>query len=255
MTRTDSNNTTATFRPAISRGASTNTAVLHDHAPASPRPGPRPLPSRGSTDTIPKGRVSSIKTEQKAQESPLASELELSDDREVSPGPAELSSSESSEDESNPVESRIIRRPPRFKQQEAQDDIQEEDEDNESEPAFQPYVSPDKTPDLGSTLRGDGRSPAKASSKTHPHKKYLDRSHTSDSSNGSGAAAKRGAGKETRTTGPFSPRRRAEVAAQGSPGKGKGTSQDGSEGTPSMGSSFSDLDGRITFSNLLTRCD
>jgi hypothetical protein len=46
--------------------------------------------------------------------------------------------------------------------------------------------------------------------------------------------------------GPLSPRRAAELAgrsASGKGSKGKGYSREGSDGTPSMGSSFSDLDG------------
>lgn len=43
-----------------------------------------------------------------------------------------------------------------------------------------------------------------------------------------------------RLAGPLSPRRTAELAGR-SPGKGR----EGSDGTPSMGSSFSDLDGEF----------
>jgi hypothetical protein len=50
--------------------------------------------------------------------------------------------------------------------------------------------------------------------------------------------------------GPLSPRRAAELAGRGYhhqgsvSSKGKGASREGSDGTPSMGSSFSDLDGK-----------
>jgi len=71
-------------------------------------------------------------------------------------------------------------------------------------------------------------------------------SQTSDSSASSAAPRRRvdvtgGNGKKP---GPLSPRRTAELAGR-SPGKGR----EGSEGSPSMGSSFSDLDGEYILSH------
>lgn len=242
MIRTDSNNPTPGSRPGISRNTSTNTTVLQD-APASPHIGSRPLPSRPSLENTGRKRPSSLLVETKAPGSPRSPANEREEERDVSPGPAESSSGESSDDESNPVESRIIRRPPRFQQEDSEPPFQAEDDDNESEPAFQPYKSPEQTPDLGSTLRGDTRSAPKASARQFG-KQPMNRSQTSDSSTGSGANAKKTkSSRDYRAGGPLSPRRRAEMAAQGSPGRGKVNSQAGSEGTPSMGSSFSDLDG------------
>lgn len=55
---------------------------------------------------------------------------------------------------------------------------------------------------------------------------------------------------EQRTSGPLSPHRPAELTGRSPGGKDKGYSREGSEGTPSMGSSYSDLDGKL-LSNLL----
>jgi hypothetical protein len=162
----------------------------------------------------------------------------------ASPGPAESSTSSSSS--SSPVESRIIRRPPRFHPQDGAGSFADDDE---AEPAFLPFKaqSPGSsrsggTLDLASTLRGDprdfGRRLNQGSSKDRVHL-----SHTSDSSNSSAAVISRRQPSD-RVPGPLSPRRTAELAGRGSGGKGKGYSRDGSDGTPSMGSSFSDLDGK-----------
>jgi hypothetical protein len=50
---------------------------------------------------------------------------------------------------------------------------------------------------------------------------------------------------EQRTPGPLSPRRTTELAGRDQGSKGKGYSREGSDGTPSMGSSYSDLDGKL----------
>jgi hypothetical protein len=50
---------------------------------------------------------------------------------------------------------------------------------------------------------------------------------------------------EQRTPGPLSPRRTAELAGRSPGNQSKGYSREGSDGTPSMGSSYSDLDGKL----------
>ena len=115
-----------------------------------------------------------------------------------------------------------------------------------------PFAAPSETPshhDPSATLRGD---PRNIGSRRPAHKKSMDaalQSATSDSSTSSTALAPRrpeplrGTQRQI-LTGPLSPRRTAELAGR-SPGlKGKGR-QD-SDGTPSMGSSFSDLDGTVS---------
>lgn len=140
--------------------------------------------------------------------------------------------------------------------------------DDEAEPAFLPFrakASGDMNQggsdgsaqytDPGATLRGDPRdfaanaarrlqnvtgpvdnSQGKIKGKGKDQERILHRSGTSDSSASSAAfVSKRSLGDRRQPSNPLSPRRTAEL-------KGKGYSREGSDGTPSMGSSFSDLD-------------
>ncbi|KAK3298260.1 uncharacterized protein B0H64DRAFT_70280 [Chaetomium fimeti] len=153
----------------------------------------------------------------------------------------------------------------------------DDDDDDDGELAFLPY-NPQGGPsvngtgsssgqDLGATLRGNttmrdlagrGRQAAAAASDDASQSQ----SQTSDSSIGSAAVVQAPrrpatagpttdgrrapgvAGAGGHQQGPLSPRRTAELAAARGPGgsRGKGASREGSDGTPSMGSSFSDLD-------------
>ncbi|KAH7316708.1 Arb2 domain-containing protein [Stachybotrys elegans] len=247
-----------TSRPLMSRNTSGGTTILREVASSSPRPG-KTGAGRLMEQTGGRRRLSSLPITSNAAVSPER-EAPQEPERSPSPGPVE-SSSASSEDDSLPAQSRIIRRPPRFQQQEPGASPIDEDED-ESEPAFQPYKplsSKTSGPDLGSTLRGDGRGHSRRSK---PGREALHYSQTSDSSSSSAAVVKRPSGsKDPRNAGPLSPRRVSEFAANSpsanSPsGRSKGYSREGSDGTPSMGSSFSDLDGtqyRISLSpNLCT---
>lgn len=226
-------------RPVISRNPSTNTTVLRDMGggSASPRPGGVFAGRTGDH----RRRISSLVMKQNAK--PSESELQAmqSPAQEQSPSPdATDSSTATSDDESSPAQSRIIRRPPRFQQHDAGQGYEDEDDD-ESEPAFQPYKSDkNQASDLGSTLREDGRS-----SKRFPRslgKAAIHKSQTSDSSASSAAMVHRPGKSREQRPGPLSPRQ-AEVVAQSPGSKSRGYSREGSEGTPSMGSSYSDLDG------------
>jgi hypothetical protein len=101
--------------------------------------------------------------------------------------------------------------------------------------------------DPSATLKGD---PGNIGRRGPAHKKSTNvaqHSQTSDSSASSTAPvvqrpeSLQGTQRQ-RPTGPLSPKRTAELAGR-SPGM-KGRGREGSDGTPSMGSSFSDLDGR-----------
>ncbi|KAF0640112.1 hypothetical protein FPSE5266_05106 [Fusarium pseudograminearum] len=235
----------SSMRPLVARNTSTNTTVLRDMtgAPASPRPGVG-LASRAGDrrrlSSLPITSVPDKSLEQTAQP-------ELSpEERSPSPGPAEDSSPTSSDDESIPAQSRIIRRPPRY--QPPDGGQYEDDDDDESEPAFQPYTSPSSktsAQDLGSTLRGDKPVSGKRPHKSHG-KPAIHKSNTSDSSASSAAMIqkpdKTDKSTEQRTPGPLSPHRPNETTRRSPGGKDKGYSREGSEGTPSMGSSYSDLD-------------
>jgi hypothetical protein len=223
-------------RPNVSRNTSANTSMLRDAASSSsPRPGKaRPVEqsSRRRLSSLP--LASPVARSPEGQAEPL---------RSPSPGPADPSSSSSSDDDSLPAQSRIIRRPPKFQQKEQKGTYDEDDEDDESEPAFQPYraaADHSAAQDLASTLRGD----SKSGSRKATRKDAINHSQTSDSSVGSGAHVQRhGKGREQRPSGPLSPRRTAELSGKSPNAKSRGYSREGSDGTPSMGSSFSDLDG------------
>ncbi|GKU15257.1 unnamed protein product [Fusarium langsethiae] len=235
----------SSMRPLVTRNTSTNTTVLRDMtgAPASPRPGVGIASRTGDRrrlSSLPITSVPDKSPEQAAQPEPSPEE------RSPSPGPAEDSSPTSSDDESVPAQSRIIRRPPRFQQPDGGQ--YEDDDDDESEPAFQPYTSPSSktsAQDLSSTLKGTGRGSGKRHHRGHG-KPTIHKSNTSDSSASSAAMIqkpdKTDKSTEQRTPGPLSPRRTSELAGRSPGGKDKGYSREGSDGTPSMGSSYSDLD-------------
>ncbi|WYZ39452.1 hypothetical protein EsH8_III_001366 [Colletotrichum jinshuiense] len=217
--------TATSLRPNISRNASAGT-ITHNLGGGSSTRQNKPATSRPSTEGQ-RRRLSSLPI----QTTPRSPEP-------TSPVADELSSPTSSSDESSPAQSRIIRRPPRFQQRDGPVDLDYEDDD--TEPAFlqhKPQSSNTSAQDLGSTLRGDPRSVRR----TTKGKEKIHHSETSDSSTNSPALGPRGPSTgERRPAGPLSPRRQAELATK-SPSR-KGYSRDGSDGTPSMGSSFSDLD-------------
>lgn len=233
------NETGGTIRPAISRGGSGNT-ISRDGAGSSPRPDSKAPQPRGGGEAAGRSRLSSTPiAASKTRSSPAQ---EIVRDETTSPGPAESTSGESSGDESSPAQSRIIRRPPRYQENDPSYQA-DDDEDDESEPAFQPYKSnadQNSASDLASTLRGDVRASAKRSNKHLPRDR-IHQSQTSDSSAGSGALGPESA--KPRRLKSQTSHQNAEQSTRSPSGKGKLSSQEGSDGTPSMGSSFSDLDG------------
>ncbi|KAH6686892.1 hypothetical protein F5X68DRAFT_261878 [Plectosphaerella plurivora] len=220
------------LRPNISRTASSGTAV-NVAGSSSPRPAIASL--RDGVNA--RRRLSSLPIES----TPRSPELS-------SPTHEESDSYDSSDSESLPAQSRIIRRPPRFQAQrlptDGPGDLGDDEEETDTEPAFAQRQSNSTgagsaQSDLTSTLRGE----AKSGSRRGPSKgkeKAVQRSETSDSSVPSSPAfASRPSGPSTsgdkRPHGPLSPRRTTELS-------GKSPRREGSDGTPSMGSSFSDLD-------------
>ncbi|KAB5562828.1 hypothetical protein GE09DRAFT_1109882 [Coniochaeta sp. 2T2.1] len=224
------------------------------------------ISSRSATPSIPtqvlaQNLASSGSTQTKRPKSPLLprhrpSNLHLSttspppqDPNSPDPtSPAKSSESDSSSSSSSPVESRIIKRPPRPGPKMPSTSVFSEDDD-EAEPAFLPYQSPApaakpaasaNSSDLGATLKGapSSRRPGSKAAATaflsSREGSEVQGSHTSDSSTSS-AQPKRALGKKAQGQTPLSPRRTAELAGRSPAGKG-------SDGTPSMGSSFSDLD-------------
>ncbi|KAI0017908.1 hypothetical protein F4780DRAFT_566677 [Xylariomycetidae sp. FL0641] len=217
-----------TPRPSATRTSSGNTSVLTTRNLG----GSGRVSARPNTETQRK-RLSSLQT---------ATSPDEQEPDPMSPGPAE-SSSDSASSASSPAQSRIIRRPPRFQSNDAASSFADDDEDD-AEPAFLPYRhqtggSSEGQHDLSATLRGAPRDLRKRGSKSSGKEK-IHQSHTSDSSASSAAVGSRSQADKGRPSGPLSPRRTMELSGR-SPGKAKGYSRD-SDGTPSMGSSFSDLD-------------
>ncbi|KAM7208915.1 autophagy-related protein 29 [Naviculisporaceae sp. PSN 640] len=223
-------------RPQLSRNSSGGTAVAP--VPSAKPPSRLSDPHRRRLSIITPGSATPI-----PQEADPSSPNPTDSARSTSPALSSSSSSSSSD----AIESRIIRRPPRFQTDDGGGDL---GDDDEAEPAFLPFKPKDSTStassgqDLGATLRGDardgfGRRLPKTSGRSH-RDQLLHHSQTSDSSTSSAAMVRRPTG-DRKIPGPLSPRRTAELAGR-SPSGNKGKSREGSDGTPSMGSSFSDLD-------------
>ncbi|KAK1758479.1 hypothetical protein QBC47DRAFT_411172 [Echria macrotheca] len=247
--------TTLPMRPQVSRNSSAGTAVP-THAQLANKPAAAATPP-------PRRRLPSLGISTQAAAAYAAADE--SEPQTASPPASSISSDSSSSSSSeSPIQSRIIRRPPRFhsKAGAGGGNGDDDDDDDEMEPAFLPLRgsqrestltsggSSGQGQDLGATVRGVGdvrggglaaRRPARDAAK---EQKSVVLSQTSDSSTSSAAMVPRNRGERERGAppGPLSPRRTAELAGRSPRGKGKGVSREGSDGTPSMGSSFSDLD-------------
>ncbi|KAI1263737.1 hypothetical protein F5Y18DRAFT_428611 [Xylariaceae sp. FL1019] len=233
-TTTTTTSTRATPRPPSTRTSSTNTTVFTARNLGA------------STSTKPNSHSHSHSRRRRLSSLPITTHVDDRDaDRDqhedsTSPNPAESSSAASSsstddDDESSPAQSRIIRRPPQ--------NHDDDDDDDDTRPAFLPYRQTAEGTtsgqhDLSATLRGNPRATGKKLSKPSGRDR-IHHSQTSDSSTGSTPLPSRAP--DQRPSGPLSPRRTMELSGRSSGAKGKGYSRD-SDDTPSMGSSFSDLD-------------
>lgn len=170
------------------------------------------------------------------------------------------SSSESSSESEGPGgQSQAFRRMPRFSSRigALPGDAAGDGDDEDDEPAFLPFSNEDAptNQDPSATLRNpsdtgehmSNRQPKPNSARTQsqPQQQHHQRAESLASS-GSSAAAVGTHGQ--RQPGPLSPRHRAELAKL-SPRLQRGAS----DGTPSMGSSFSDLDGALNSSTTSLR--
>ncbi|TVY16594.1 Autophagy-related protein 29 [Lachnellula arida] len=217
--------------PPYSRTSSANTTITSRNFPqTSPRPAHAVL-HRRSHSPIPKSRPASIVEAVSRSPQP-------------EPPSSESSSEESSSDSEPPAQSRLLRRPPRFSSNKLGESADGDEDDDE--PAFMPFAGESGHNDPSATLRGDPRNIGRRTQTRKPVE-VAQQSQTSDSSASSTAPVTRRpqplpkeVSQRPRPTGPLSPRRTAELAGR-SPGmKSKG--RESSDGTPSMGSSFSDLD-------------
>lgn len=211
------------FRPNVSRNSSGNSPAYSHNLGGGSTPRPTKEAPRPGETLAQRQRLSSL---------PMSSSPNP-----PSPGPADSSSSSGDSDDSSPAQSRIIRRPPRFQSQDEPRDYGDDDDD--VEPAFQALDH--GSSDMNATVRGDEKTTSKGANRG---KGRLHKSQTSDSSTGSSAAMvprqHKSGGRPV--SGPISPRA-AQLAGRSPGGKNKDASREGSDGTPSMGSSFSDLDG------------
>lgn len=153
-----------------------------------------------------------------------------------SPSPtASLSSNASSSDHELPTRSRLLRRPPRLA--DGRNNRSGDADDDDDVPAFMKF-SNSVVQDSSSTLTTDVHTQHRAIAK-HPETMF--RSQTSDSSSGS-APIMRPINRDIRRLahGPLSPKKTADLVGTSTRGKSRE-----SDGSPSMGSSFSDLDGEL----------
>ncbi|PQE16152.1 multidomain presynaptic cytomatrix related protein [Rutstroemia sp. NJR-2017a BVV2] len=212
--------------PPFSR-TSSGTVQSRILAPASPRPTHATVHQRSLS---PKARFRpvSIGIEQPPRSSPQQPHL---------PSPSDSDSDSSS---SAPVQSRLLRRRfPSAKKDKEKESNENEPSSDSDELAFLPASH-----DPSATLRGDPRHLSRRNP-VHSKKPLTRESQTSDSSTSSSAQVirkpeivplhHRNIGQRRPPTGPLSPRRTAELQSERSDG-----------GTPSMGSSFSDLDGGLS---------
>jgi hypothetical protein len=231
--------------PPMSRTSSASTAIQSRNLPpTSPRPAKASL-QRRSLSPAHKTQIT---------QRPRAVTSSSKPGPPTSPGPADSDSEDSSSDYDPPAQSRILRRPPRYSPYKPglPEDAEEEDEDD----PFLPFSNtntqqPSKHHDPSATLRED---PGQTTRHSLPKRtnEAMQQSQNSDSSASSSIpgstnspvnTARHHQSSQGQRPGPFSPRRMAELAGRSPGSKGKG--RDGSDGAPSMGSSFSDLDGKF----------
>ena len=183
----------------------------------------------------------------------------LRPDRSRSPSPPSPSTSSSSstgsEENQKPPRGQPTRRPsrfttakgPMFRSAQSRQHI-EEDEDDDESPAFLPIpkdkgiARQDAEPAV-QQMQSDATHPSSAH---HAQGNEQGQDEETSNSSASSAAAPVAEKKMTgprRTPGPRSPNHRAELSGLGRRGPG---GKDGSDGTPSMGSSFSDLGGHTS---------
>lgn len=248
---------TASRPSALSRTPSTATVTQSRHFPPTLQQAPA-SPHQRSV------RPASIRSNP-----PTASTIRdtRQDDSPGPPSSSESDSSDSSADIARMSRSHAaFRRPPRFGPKKPavlappQGSEADEDDDDDSEPTFIAHP-PHSTQDMGATLRMDpSRRPhqpervmpdsshAASTASPPPHQQQLSRPsriptptrNQTESSASSLSSATTAPSAQRRTAHPLSPRHRQELARLTSPRRATGEISDG---TPSMGSSFSDLDG------------
>lgn len=171
-----------------------------------------------------------------------------------------------SESESDLEETTVSRRGPRFRHfgkfSTHRQGLRDDDEDDDESPAFLPVSrGPEHAPresagpDLNATLRMESEDPSAPRRRVEqnpiPRKSVTAESSTSSVSSGAPATLPSAEARRRVPPGTFSPRRAADLAHL-SPRRSV-ASRDASD-TPSMGSSFSDLDGKTIQHPIPTAC-
>ena len=141
--------------------------------------------------------------------------------------PSSNSGSGSSSSPSPAIPTRFSRRPPQFAPHRDKRNLSDDDDEDDDEPAFMPLANNDPS----ATLRDD---PKSATRKTTRGKGDISQTSDSSTSSMNPVITRETTGQRRSTPGPLSPKRTAELSGR----------KESSDGTPSMGSSFSDLDGR-----------
>ncbi|KFZ16187.1 hypothetical protein V502_05209 [Pseudogymnoascus sp. VKM F-4520 (FW-2644)] len=226
--------------PQISRTSSSNTTTQiqsrHTIIPSSPHTAKAQLHGRSmsplSRARRPSNTINTAYPHVSSRPTPLSPTSVL-----------ESSSEESSSDSDLPVQSRMLRRPPRRLHH------SEDGDDDEDSPTFLPFTNTTKAPAAYNPGPTAAREDAiDVSHRKKPSEAIL-RSHTSDSSASSTAQNHPPSHRDPKQVrglagaSPIPGRRTAELAGRSPVSKGKeqGMGRE-SDGTPSMGSSFSDLD-------------
>ena len=281
-------------RAGSGAGHSRTTSALSGHRKNSPSLGlqeaiePAPTLTRTpSTTTITQSRAQAQQLPTRTLSARSAHRPNLvrptKDDRSISPGtathaalqeppdspeiPASSSSSSSSlSDTDHPAHrSQLFKRPPRFQQKRPRelapfaegDGTQEGDDAGSQGNTMLPFASNarDRRP-LGASKQGtSGQKSTPAAKQTSPRSQVT--TETASSMTSSASASDAPSGPQAATKSPVSPNfnHRAAMANLGSPRAQALRRKEGSEGTPSMGSSFSDIDGKLLDLPRLDRTD
>lgn len=235
-------------RPLLgSRNPSTNTITQsRAGAPSSPSKLGK-SPSRGQLDSSPR------QGQPAAREIPSYLSNRPRSTRSLSDDSSDSTSSDDAAGRSGLGRSQMFRRAPKYSaarvgKQRATHASNETDEDEEA--TFFTFSKPEEQErqDLGATLRHPNnqqnvsRQPIEITKITSAGN--TDSSVSSAASSAAPVTSSRGTiASNDRRPGPLSPRQRAQLVGA-TPQGGRAEGRSGSEGTPSMGSSFSDLDGK-----------
>jgi hypothetical protein len=243
--------------PPMSRTASNNTAVHSRHITA-----PR---NSASPHTKQPSRESNLRQSYQAREHPKL-EPPKSPTTDRSPSSSSVSESDSAEDSEPPkTRPQPFKRATRFSSTRTAskpvntDSLRsaDDDDDEDETPAFLPYAHSKRTDPIpyndpsATLLLAPSRPSTHRRQQSTPNPSNHPPGTTSPTSSGSSAVVPQTAPTSQHesarpnrppTAGPMSPHRQAELAKL-SPRRRAAAGKDGSDGTPSMGSSFSDLDG------------